>query len=301
MDMAIYTTELLTDRDYNIPEGRLPLEYAVDQANKAKTHNEDAEVHVTAEEKAAWNTIAAEKNSVNITLGSGAQSSSHGNIAIGDQAYAISNYTDGWGVGSLAIGYKAKSSGGKSVAIGPDAQCTRSYATAVGLGTRCSHDATVAVGHYAKATKSYAIALSGEANGYGSICFGAGANTSGEHSIGMGFQVRVRDSGIAVIAPWDKDRTIQTNFYIIGANTPLANTYEDGEACLGYLVKNADGTIIAAGTRKLSELLTNNTTFAPASLDPEAEPPKVFLPTGATDPIEDMELPTDMEQPQELN
>lgn len=55
--MAIYTTELLTDRDYNIPEGRLPLEYAVDTANKAKTHSEDAEVHVTAEEKAAWNAV----------------------------------------------------------------------------------------------------------------------------------------------------------------------------------------------------------------------------------------------------
>lgn len=56
--MAIYTTELLTDRDYNIPEGRLPLEYAVDTANKAKTHSENAEVHVTAEEKAAWNATA---------------------------------------------------------------------------------------------------------------------------------------------------------------------------------------------------------------------------------------------------
>lgn len=53
--MAIYTTELITDRDYNIPEGRLPLEYAVDQANKAKTHSENTEVHVTADEKASWN------------------------------------------------------------------------------------------------------------------------------------------------------------------------------------------------------------------------------------------------------
>ena len=53
--MAIYTTELITDRDYNIPEGRLPLEYAVDQANKNNKHSENAEVHVSAVDRESWN------------------------------------------------------------------------------------------------------------------------------------------------------------------------------------------------------------------------------------------------------
>lgn len=59
MGMAIYTTELLTDRDYNIPEGRLPLEYAVDCANKSKTHSENTEAHVSAADREAWNAAAA--------------------------------------------------------------------------------------------------------------------------------------------------------------------------------------------------------------------------------------------------
>ena len=72
----------------------------------------------------------------------------------------------------------------------------------------------------------------------------------------------------------------------MGSGSPLATTYEDGEACLGYVVKDSDGNVTACGTRKLSELLTNNTAFAPAALDLEASAPTPFLPTGITEPIE---------------
>ena len=258
MGMAIYTTELLTDRDYNIPEGRLPLEYAVDTANKAKTHSEDAAVHATAEEKVAWNAIAAVKNAQNVSLG-----------------------------------YNSKALGSQSVAVGVDVASDGDYASAFGRMARCSSFGGIAIG-------------SGNASGLVSaMAIGSGAVASKSFSVAFGYEAASKDKGVVAIAAWGGNPdsahgvNIQTTLYLIGQNSPLSNTYENGEACLGYVTKNADGTVLAAGTRKLSELLTNNTTFAPASLDLEAEPPKVFLPTGATDPIEDLELPPDMEQPQE--
>lgn len=56
-----------------------------------------------------------------------------------------------------------------------------------------------------------------------------------------------------------------TQLYFAGANTPLANTYEGGEAMMGYVVKNATTQeIISAGTQKLSVLFPNNlNTFNP--------------------------------------
>jgi hypothetical protein len=256
--MAIYTTELLTDRDYNIPEGRLPLEYAVDTANKAKTHSENAEVHVTAEDKTAWNAIAAVKNAQNVSLG-----------------------------------YNSKSLGSQSVAVGVDVAAVEDYASAFGRGARCSSFGGIAIG-------------SGNASGLVSaMAIGSGAVASKSFSVAFGYEAASKDKGVVAIAAWGGNPdsahggNIQTTLYLIGQNSPLSNTYEDGEACLGYLVKDTSGNVLASGTRKLSELLTSNTTFAPASLDPEAEPPKVFLPTGATDPIEDLELTPDMEQPQE--
>lgn len=250
MGMAIYTTELLTDRDYNIPEGRLPLEYAVDTANKAKTHSENAEVHVTAEEKAAWNDTVSRINSSAPRIGTGKV-----------------------GILSASLGSGADASGYSSVALGVYSHATGRDSFSVLGGSFATGESSLSIGATTEATKKRSTAL------------GCGAKS--------------RDPGVMAFASWNDDATKQTTLYLIGAGSSLATKYENGEACLGYVTKNTDGTIVAAGTRKLSELLTNNTTFAPASLDLEAEPPRVFLPTGATDPIEDLELPTDMEQPQE--
>ena len=279
MGMAIYTTELLTDRDYNIPEGRLPLEYAVDQANKAKTHSENTEVHVTEEDKTAWNNSASNWNLTNPRLGPGATASSEYTTALGAQAKATSGST-------TAVGYLARATYGTATCVGAWTQATGAACVAVGkdaTGGECG----VAIGTGTKTT------------GWRGSSLGCNATNSGRLSTAIGYNSKCADNGVAVLSVWDFNCVTQTNFYIIGANTPLATVYEDGEACLGYLVKDTSGNVLAAGTRKLSELLTNNTTFVPASLDLEAEPPKVFLPTGATDPIEGLELPPDMEQPQE--
>jgi hypothetical protein len=88
--------------------------------------------------------------------------------------------------------------------------------------------------------------------------------------------------------------------YFSGAGTPLANTYEGGEAMMGYVVsqKTTDEngkTVyvpVAAGTQKLSVLFPNNSGFQPMalSLDDEMTPPKVFHPS-------DLDMPT--EEPSE--
>ena len=107
----------------------------------------------------------------------------------------------------------------------------------------------------------------------------------------LGYGATVSDYGATVIRSTASDGTY-TQLYFSGANTPLANTYENGAPMLGYVTKDSAGNVVAAGTRSLIELLTNNSTFAPASLDENGEwvMPKVFHPS-------DLDMPT--EEPQE--
>lgn len=248
MGMAIYTTELLTDRDYNIPEGRLPLEYAVDQANKAKTHTGNTTVHVTDEERTSWNDTVSRINSSAPRIGTG----------------KVGTFSVSFGAGADASGYSAVSLGIYSHATGRD---------------------------------SFAVLGGSFATGESSLAIGATTEATKKRSTALGCGAKSKDPGVMAFASWNDDATTQTTLYLIGAGSTLATKYENGAACLGYVTKNTDGTIVAAGTRKLSELLTNNTTFKPADLGDDTH--QVFLPTGATDPIEDLELPPDTEQPQE--
>jgi hypothetical protein len=63
-------------------------------------------------------------------------------------------------------------------------------------------------------------------------------------------------------------------------------------------VRDKNGNITECGTRKLSELLTNNTAFAPATLDLDSDPPTPFLPTGITEPWDEPEQVEVPEEPQ---
>lgn len=128
---------------------------------------------------------------------------------------------------------------------------------------------TPALGNGAFATGSYSAAFGGGAGG-----------------MALGRKVINHDEQAMVLGTISADDATQTLFYIVGAGSPLATTYEDGEAFLGYVVKDSSGNISACGTRKLSEILTNNTAFAPASLDLDAPAPTPFLPTGISAPIE---------------
>lgn len=68
----------------------------------------------------------------------------------------------------------------------------------------------------------------------------------------------LRYTGTEIILSSTAEDGTYTQLYFAGANTPLANTYEGGEAMLGYVTKDSAGTIVTAGTQKLSVLFPNN-------------------------------------------
>ncbi len=177
---------------------------------------------------------------------------------------------------SVAIGWTASTVGAGGVAIGTSAKAGQQ---AVGVGynanaNMCNHG--IAVGYGAKVSSTnYTMAIG---------CSAEATKSSGQ---AFGYSAKLKNAGCTLIGTWESDaRTVQTLLYIIAAGSELATKYEGGEACLGYVVKETGGNVLACGTRKLSELLTSNTAFAPATMDLDADPPTPFLPSGVMDSVE---------------
>lgn len=168
---------------------------------------------------------------------------------------------------------------GNNTVLGLQASSSnKTYCTCVGHKAASTAWFGTAVGYHASASET-------------STAIGVMATAEKTSGFTLGYAAKNKDIGAGLLSVWNtRDTTsvsnIGTFLYLIGANTPLANKYEDGAACLGYVVKDGTGNILECGTRKLSELLTNNTAFAPASMDLEAPVPTPFMPTGITDPIE---------------
>ena len=154
----------------------------------------------------------------------------------------------------LALG-RATATGNSSIAVGYSAESTSMASTAIGCNAKAKHVGAMALGNACQAINWQSIA------------------------IGSFVSVRVNSANKEVGS---------TFFYIIPAGSTLSEIYENGEACLGYVVKDIDNNIVACGTRKLCDLLTNNTAFAPAALDLDAPAPTPFLPTGIMEPIESL-------------
>lgn len=167
----------------------------------------------------------------------------------------------------------------------------------LGSTTTVSGNGAVAVGWYAGAKNIGAVALGtfSAASGLSSVAIGHNSQASQGRAVAIGFNTKVKDAGAICLGSFSEasGTSLYTYFYVLSAGSALAATYENGEACLGYVVKDASGNVTACGTRKLSELLTNNTNFAPAALDLDAPAPTPFLPTGITEPIEIKEELTD--------
>lgn len=179
--------------------------------------------------------------------------------------------------------------------IGVQSNASASYSSAFGGGANATGFGATAIGFWAQATQLAVTAVGEHASGsaVGATVLGGSAQVTKVGGMALGRKVINKDEQAMVLGTLSANDATQTLFYIIGAGSPLATTYEDGEACLGYVVKESNGNILACGTRKLSELLTNNTNFAPAALDLDAPAPTPFLPTGITDPIEMEEELTD--------
>ena len=112
---------------------------------------------------------------------------------------------------------------------------------------------------------------------------------------------KVSDHGATVIRSTAEDGTI-TQLYFSGANTPLADAWEDGEAMMGYVVTDAEGNVMMdaqgnalVGTQKLSVLFPNNrgeNAFTPAALnlDENWTPKPMFRPSDLDLPVEEPEV-----------
>lgn len=174
----------------------------------------------------------------------------------------------------LALG-RATATGNSTIAVGNSAEATNIASTAIGSNAKAKHVGAMALGNACQALNWQSIAIGSfvTVRDNSAICIGTRAVNSANKEVGSTF------------------------FYIIPAGSTLSEIYENGEACLGYVVKDIDNNIVACGTRKLCDLLTNNTAFAPAALDLDAPAPTPFLPTGITDPIE-MDTPGDSALPQ---
>lgn len=148
-----------------------------------------------------------------------------------------------------------------------------SYAVAIGDGATTD-------------TGSIAFGKGVSSKGGDAVCLGAYSQTKGRNSSAIGKGIKVTESGVAVVGAWTAEDDKVVQLYIIAPGSPLSNTYENGAACLGYVAKDKTGNVLECGTRKLSELLTNNTAFAPAAMDLDADPPTPFLPAGTMEAVE---------------
>lgn len=188
--------------------------------------------------------------------------------------------------GSVALGISVVKSA-EDVTIGKEART--GGAVAVGKGAKAGQQ-SVAIGFNASANNAeHSVAA-----GYGastaaanySIAIGRADAASKPSGQVLGYSAKLNNKGCTLIGTWESEaRTVQTLLYIIAAGSELATQYEGGEACLGYVVKESSGNVLACGTRKLSELLTTNTAFAPAALALDADPPTPFLPEGIMEPV----------------
>lgn len=211
-----------------------------------------------------------------VVIGAQASNPQAASVVIG--AGAVDNTSLGK---SIAIGKGAKSEGYQgSTTIGYDSSGGY-YGTSVGFFASSANSST-ALGSQAKATN-------------GAVSVGAGASARGFCSMAFGYNNILADNGTISFLTSDdfNNPTAKTKLYIVGANTPLANEYYNGEAFMGYTVTDKDGNKLACGTRRLSELFPDNSLTQPASLDENGEwvMPKVFHPS-------DLDMP--QEEPSEV-
>lgn len=183
---------------------------------------------------------------------------------------------------------KPTATGSSSIAIGNSAKSLGDISCAIGSVSSSDGKRSVAIGYYSKSSgeKSIAIGEEAKALGYRSIAIGYNSSARADRAYAFGGAAHIRDAETMVLGVEQTAYPYkETKLYLMGTDSPLAKKYEDGAACMGYIVKQ--GTqILEAGTRKLSEIFTNNTTFAPTNDEGEA---KVFMPTGITDPEPEIE------------
>lgn len=222
------------------------------------------------------------ESSNSVTIGCKASNTGADSVVIGAQA-------KGRQKSDIVIGVKAYSGGnvGESIIIGLEAGTDDPTGRAIAIGRRAkSKQFSVAVGDYAKANSTSSTAI------------GDTAIASANKTTAIGFKATAADYGATVIRSTAEDGTY-TQLYFSGANTPLANTYTNGEALMGFVTSDKDGNPVASGYKRLSAIFDEGSMTQPATLDEFGEwvQPKVFHPSDLDMPQEE---PTEPEEYQPL-
>lgn len=219
------------------------------------------------------------ESSNSVTIGCKAENKGADSVVIGAQAKGKT--------ASIAIGVAANGAGGISIG-----------ANSVAVGT------SIAIGKSSQISGNmYSVSLGDESSisGANAVAVGYRAKAKSALSVAVGSNATVSDLGAVVFRSTASDGTY-TQLYFSGANTPLANTYEDGEAMMGYVVTNDEGNIMMdaegnalVGTQKLSVLFPNNrgeNAFTPTvlNLDEGWTPKLMFRPSDLDLPIEEPEV-----------
>jgi hypothetical protein len=271
---------------------------------------------------ANWKTVAIGANTVtssgSVAIGHASNSGQNG-VVIGYGA-KITSTGDTKSANTTVIGYGASASAPNAVVLGAGASTAGEGTIIIGAGTSLAAGSgnitnAILIGTGAKSSGEWAsgsIALgvnstilgdaayaigSGSESRTGGIAIGTGAKV-GDYSNAFGYQCVNRNNGTTSFRQQKSMGETYTQFYIMAAESPLAVQYEEGEACMGYVVKHkTTGELLAAGTQKLSVLFPNNSTFQPATVDENGEyvQPKVFHPSDLDLPIEEPTEPEDVE------
>ena len=216
---------------------------------------------------------AENKGADSVVIGASASGKGEGKIVIG--AAAGSSYSDK----SITIGNNAQNNYG-NICIGSDAI----GGGAITLGQNCSSVADgVSIGRMTHA-QSNAVAI------------GVESKANADRSVAIGKAAQASDYGVVVFRSTSEDLT-KTQLYFSGANTPLANTYTNGEALMGFVTSDKDGNPVASGYKRLSAIFDEGSMTQPASLDENGEwvMPKVFHPSDLDLPVEEPSEPEDVE------
>lgn len=197
-------------------------------------------------------------------VGDNASASQYGSVAIGSFARATGDQT-------ISIGTHSHASSNCDLALGVTASASGSGSMAFGYASSASGDQATAVGGVASAAgmMSVAVGRSSSASGDSGVAVGNGASASSDSSSAIGSGAYCGDSGVlALNAGGSVTDGKSTQLYLIPAGSPMAATYTDGEAGLGYVVlDHLSGSVIAQGVVKLSSVCTDHgSDFAPTDV-----------------------------------
>lgn len=200
------------------------------------------------------------------------------------QSTAVGKCANAFGGNATAVGAFSGARKFESVAVGCYAEVSADRTTAVGTSASASGAGALAIGHGVKATaeKAIAVGFSTQASAYHSMAFGFMAQASEDKALALGTDARaeadrasaigggcyVADEGTLALNAGGRWDGKSTQLYLIAAGTPLANTYTNGEAGLGYVVlDHLSGQVVERGCISLASLCVWHThDFSPKNV-----------------------------------